>query len=467
MIDVDRPSHQWAVNNMQTLLAARYDAVVQRLLYPQPGNEAFTSVIHDTANASEYVVKRDGVHFTQDCWNPAPLFRLDSTLAVLELQQEEVRDTMPPKLASDPAEVDRKIVNDMEQRLNLLGAGRLQWLICFGIIGARNKPRLEDVQEVLRQEVSKAPPEDLAFRRAVKALAKRAIDETEETAMLKSLPKQKSYLYHPLYMEGAKAKIERFYSGILARRVLAALLHPFTTAQHMQDEIDVMLGNVPPAYTPYVPQYGDSVPTITLPWPILPPGERPARQVVVPRLPSKPRSEGGQKRVYDDMRTKWLASVVLRWPYGAKFGKVDLHNKTDEKVIETQAKKKKSGDRSRYRAAVLKGPDGSVFAVIADSIIAYPENAMYAGVADELHNEQGQPINWRRVFRSSKDDAKKFGARRFRHNDHKTKLTARPVQARALDYICEAFEKKFGYPVAFKRKDQRKDRRSLADKSAA
>jgi hypothetical protein len=277
-------------------------------------------------------------------------------------------------------------------------------------------------------------------------LANRAIQKDEETAISRNVNKLEAQLYGLVYQDAAKAKLTRYYNGMVARHVLSALLNPYTTAQHVQDEIDVIYNNVPPAYGPRTSRPDGVVPTITLPWPILPPGERPPREVVEHRPPLEPRTEVGKQHiVYDELRTKWLGALVLRWPYGARFGKVELHNKTADKIVDLNSQRKmRRGAKSRYRAAVLKGPDNRVFAVIADTSIAVPANAMYVGLVRKLRNKQGQPVNWRRVFKHSKEEARSFGAIQFRHNKKAT-LTDQTVQEQVMDFVCEAFEDEFGF----------------------
>lgn len=440
---MNRPYHQWAIDDMQTLLATRYDAVMQRLLYPMPGEEAFTTVIHDAVNEASFCTEKDGEYAIQDCGSRRFHFDLDKSIRTIGQQESHIRDSS--ELSIEGAVVDLAIVTGKQKGFASGGfdpVGQLQWLVCFGLIGARNKPRLEDVQEVLRHDMSDAPVEHIVFRRAVKALAGRSLAEGEEEVLSKNLNKFEAQLDHPIYKEGAKAKLNRYYQGRVARRVLAALLHPFTTAQHVYDEIDVLYDSVEPAqaYMPKVSTLDGSVPTITLPWPILPPGDGPSKEVIT----RAPRGEITNRRVLDRLRTRWLGSVAARWPYGARFAKVELHNKSAENVIplpDGPDKKKKSGDASRYRASILKGPDGKVFAVIADTTIAFPENAMYVGIVNRLRDEHGQPVNWRRVFRGAKSEARAFGAHQFLHAGY-------DVHARVLDYVCEAFEEQYGYAPA-------------------
>ncbi len=444
MISADRPHHQSAIDTFQTLLATRYDAVVQRLVYPEPGNKAFTDTIFEAANDARYVGARNGEYTLRAVRHMKFEFTLLDSIPAIEGAREVIRRGSP-KLGND--EIDWMVVTHGSEELGERSAlEQIQWFASFGLIGAMYKPRVEDVRGVLRQERRDATPGDLVFRRVVKTLAKYAIQKDEEAAISKGVNKLETQLDNPIHKEGSKAKLTRYHNGIVARRVLEALLDPHTTAQHLQDEMDVLYSDMPTPYRPHTSRPDGSIPTITLPWPILPPGERPSREIVAPKPPLEPRAEAGKQHIiYDELRTKWLGALVLRWPYGARFGKVELHNKTADKIVDLNSQRKmRRGAKSRYRAAVLKGPDNRVFAVIADTSIAVPANAMYVGLVRKLINKQGQPVNWRRVFKHSKEEARDLGAIQFRHNKKAT-LTDQTVQERVMDFVCEAFEEEFGF----------------------
>lgn len=471
MIDLKHPYQQAIAEDMRILLAARYDGVVQRLVYPELGHTAFINRIHGAAIEGSYCdTDKEGDYVVKSC-DFLP-FNLLNTMKTIEREQNEL--TKGGKAFGaylNSFSLDLRIVKSLDEIYATEDPiGQLQYLVCIGLIGACHKPRVENVSEVMKRELPPdASPSDFIFRQAVRALVSRALKPGEEEALGKSVNKLTNQLQIEYQRDKVQSKLNRYFQGKLAGQILRGLLDPFTTRQHTMDEIDVIFNRVPPAYMP--PSLPDlPVPTVALPWPILPPGEGPKREYA----PRPPRIGPGRERVLDDLRIRWLGAVVARWPFGGRLTDINLHNRADDErlkaadaaaeaeesggaapveIAETadevaarkaKAKAEKEKYRNRYQAAILNGPDkyNREFAIIADTDIVIPEHGLFAAIVKRLVNAQGRRVNWRVVFRGTKGDAQSFGVRRFNHSGH-------DMHSRVLDYLLDEFEEQFEFRPAF------------------
>lgn len=414
MRNLNYPHQQALYEDARALLADRYDAVVERLLYPEADNIAFMTAIHEElANAYCYYLSSTGPSVIKQRKSMA------DTLSMLEREEQDIRDI---RHRPTQEEVDLGVVRTLAE---LFDSGepdtQVRRMVDFGILAARNKPDQGRVNTVLRRPSLDTSMGDKVFRIAVEALQGNVVWLDELAAIEQSLPKLQKQLHIEHKRQRAANTINRFYRGRLARQVLERLLDPGTTRRDVIDEITVIRGAMPAPFAP-PPEVIYDVPVEMLSWPILPPGEGEPRQESEVSARSVGEEQAAERH-RDKTRTEWIHSLAGRWALGGEVKDVDLHNAGQ--------------DPNEYKAAVLQGPDGSVFAVIADTDIAVPHHGLFAAITRRLQNKQGKSVHWRVPFRSAKNKAQNLGVRRFNH-------TGQDFYARVMDYVCDAYIEQFG-----------------------
>lgn len=414
MRNLNYPLQQALLEDSSALLAARYDAVLERMLYPGSDNAAFTTAIHESLVEAEcyYLTRTGPTRLKQDR-------DLAETMVLLGREEQDVRDSYG-KLTQE--EMDLHVTTTLVELFDESEADiQLSRIVDFGLLAARNKPEQERVETVLRRPTLDEGISDEVFRLLVKFLEKCMLKPPDEAAIEQSLNKLRGNLNVERRRDKSANTINRFYRSHLARQVLERLLDPATTRRDVVDEITVTLGKMD---TPFPPPPSEEYepPTVTLPWPILPPGQG-ERRPTIERLTTPPEERLSTERRLDSTRTQWIKTLAGRWVLGGKVTEVDLHNAGE--------------DPNGYQAAILYGPDNREFAEVADTDIAVPYHGLFVAINKRLQNKQGKPVHWRVAFRGEKGKAHSLGVKRFNH-------TGQDFYARVMQYVCDAYREQFG-----------------------
>ena len=418
------PYHQIIHERLHALYTARYDAVLERLLYPGEEPPFTTALDNAHAEALFYRIDDNGAS------------RVPSEHSILETDLGKLLGMPSPKKSAKlaPAKAVPDLPTAAEDLETLAffdkksreepdsAALQLHTLMAYGLIGARHKPPTDDIKNVLRPKPSlESPPEHKVFRKAVRLITRHLVSVDEEKVLERNIPKFKEQLDRGLQLDKNVANFNRYHLSRLARRIHELLLRPATIRRDTIDEVNFQQGLVEPL-PPLPLQPGQAPLVIRLPWPLLPPGEGPERGPLerARRVPT-----GLWRRRLDSLRLDWLELLVRKWPHSGIVLEIDL---------EPSVRVKDNG----YQAAILLEPnEKDPFAIVADSTIAFPENRLLVGIVKQLINpETGQPAEWTEVFSRSKSVAYKAGAIGINHG-------GRDFHGRVIKYLEEAYKKQY------------------------
>lgn len=438
MSNLESPYHYLVARQLAGLYGARYYGTHERLLNSDPeATPAFTGLLQHAL--SEVKVCVEMVEMPDGLRAVVPISEvMDETLgrsidlgrtmrSIGSLERQAVGASR-----LTPVERDLRIVTSMDAVLRqvptpIRADEQSQWLVNLGLVAACNKPPNHRVQSALKGKARTRSAEDAVFREAVRSLERRRLDPAEEAKLEEELDKFKEQLRIKRLVERAAHRLNRYYQGRLVSLVLAGLMDDATTRQNTLDEIAVTLGKAPIPLASESP-LGYSLPSITVPWPILPPGQGTPRTGDANGETTGPETGDSRGHQLDPLRTQWIGMLALSWPFGGVAVEVDLHNAGQ------------AGRHNKYEGVLLNGPDREPFALLADTAVVGRNNALFAGIVGKLQNRRDRPVHWRVVFRGTKGQAIEFGARRFYH-------TGQDFHVRVLEYLRTAFVEQFGYSL--------------------
>ncbi|MET1033342.1 MAG: hypothetical protein ABWX94_02480 [Candidatus Saccharimonadales bacterium] len=397
MRNLEFPVQQAAFEDMQALYVARFAAVEERLHDPDRAITAF--LVDEMKDIPLRSVLADGMTLERK-----------PTDMTLERVSDELYEL---EWDSDPDQSLEEVLNPERSDLRVIGLidgkykgvkteDKVLWLCVAGLVAGQNKPLPNRIDQVMNREGNLTLEEE-TFKKAYQFLKSKRLHPGEQEAIGRSRTKLEKQIDSGNEKAVRKAidTLDKYWLSDYAGKVIDRLLSDKTSARDTRDELQFNSGFVK-EMTP-VPDTDQPAQIVTLPWPLLPKGgdgqPHPESKPTEIGSETERASTGRREQVEHPYLTKWIGSLAASWEFGGVEVRVELP----------------SGDQEKeYKGALLNGPDGTPFMLVADT--AKPDNALYYGVAGELHDpETGQAVSLLEAFEGNKTRARRFGAERVEH----------------------------------------------------